>query len=158
MAASFVQIAVPAVQGALFAEKNDLKIKVYGQEKPVVMSGSLQAADKKEGDKYVPTAYGRLGIKAVKASTKDGKEYLQLVIDGGLSGRLFKAEGKDYDYAGAIDTGDGHEFAIFGRKRKSEAGNSFIALSSGERRAKEAHSNGEHAAVAATADDDEIPF
>ena len=88
---------------------------------------------------------------------KDGKEYLQLVIDGGLSG-LFKAEGKDYDYAGAIDTGDGHEFAIFGRKRKSEAGNSFIALSSGERRAKEAHSNGEHAAVAATADDDEIPF
>lgn len=139
---SFVTIAVPAIQGALFAEKGGSTIKVYGKESPVVMVGTIQASDRKEGDKYVPTAYGRLAVKAAKAQTRDGKDYLFLSIEGGLQGRLFKAEGKDYDYSGSIDAGNGEEFVIFGRKRKSEGGVTFISLNSAERKKAEATNGG----------------
>lgn len=159
---SFVNIAVPSIQGALFQEKSEKKIKVYGRESAVIMSGSIQAADKKEGDKYVPLAYGRLAVQAAKAETKDGKEYLFLSIEGGLQGHLHKADpGQDYDYAGSIDAGDGTEFVVFGRRRKSEGGVSFISLNSAERKAKK---SAPAKAAAATAPapandfDDDIPF
>lgn len=159
---SFVNIATTAIQGALFQEKNNKTIKVYGRESAVIMSGSIQAADKKEGDKYVPMAYGRLAVLAAKAETRDGKEYLHLAIEGGLQGRLYKADpGREYEYAGAIDAGDGTEFVVFGRRRKSEGGVSFISLNSAERKAKEpAPAKAAAATAPAPADDfdDDIPF
>lgn len=161
---NFVQISVPAIQGALFTEKGERTIKVYGKESPVVMTGSIAATDKKDGDRYVPTAYGRLNVQAAKAQSREGKEYLFLLIEGGLQGRLTKAEGKDYDYIGSIDAGGDEEFTVFGRKRKSEGGLTFISLNSADRKKKEAapakSSTGAAAASAPATEDayDDVPF
>lgn len=157
---SLVKIAVPAIQGALFTEKSDRSIKVYGKDSTVIMTGSISATDKKEGDKYVPMAYGRLNLQAAKAQTREGKEYMFLLVDGGLQGRLMKAEGKDYDYIGSIDAGEDEEFVVFGRKRKSEGGLSFISINSAERKKKEATPAKTAGAPAHAAQEDEmdIPF
>ncbi|MCX8016363.1 MAG: hypothetical protein N2690_00470 [Rhodocyclaceae bacterium] len=162
---ALINIAVSSIQGALFPSKGGAEMKVYGAPSPVLFEGSLQAADKKDGDRWVPTAYGRLRVQAAKATSKGGKEYLHLAIEGGLTGRLFKAEaGKDYDYSGVIDAGGDEEFVVFGRRRKSEGGVSFIALNSAERKKKEAPNNGSAASAApaahtpAAADEDDIPF
>lgn len=134
---SFIAINVPAIQGALFNDQGGKTVKVYGKECPVLMSGNIGAADVKNPDgSYSPTAYGRLTVKAAKATTKAGKEYLALLIDGGLQGRLNRAEGQSYDYVGSIDAGNNKEFVIFGRKRSSEGG-MFIALSSAELKDKQ---------------------
>lgn len=159
---SIISIQVPAIQAALFPVRGESQtVKVYGVESPVLFTGSLQAADKKDGDRWVPGAYGRLSVRAAKASSREGKEYLALVIDGGLQGRLYKAEpGKDYEYVGSIDAGGGEEFVVFGRRRKSEGGVSFISLNSAERKAKEpAPAKAAAAPATAPADDfDDVPF
>lgn len=167
---NLINISVPKIQGALFPA-NDIKtMKVYGKESPVIMTGSIRAGDVKEGDGYKPMAYGQLGVRAAKAETRDHKEYLHLAIDGGLQGRLNKAEGKDYDYIGSVDCGDGQEFTIFGRKTKAnETGTNFISLSSGEKKPKATGNGGNGggdggsgasapAAGGNDDDDDSIPF
>lgn len=144
MSNNLVNIAVSKVQGALFPAKDAETMKVYGKDSAVIMTGTLRAGDTKVEDKYVPLAYGMLNVKAAKATTKDGNgEYLFIRIDGGLQGRLNKAEeGKEYDYIGSIDAGNGDEFTVFGRsKTVEETGVAYIALSSGEKKAKQANAD-----------------
>lgn len=165
---NLINISVSKIQGALFPA-NDIKtMKVYGKESPVIMTGSIRAGDVKEGDGYKPMAYGQLGVRAAKAETREKKEYLHLAIDGGLQGRLNKAEGKEYDYIGSVDCGDGQEFTVFGRKMKAtETGHNFISLSSGEKKAKETGNGGNSGNSGSSASapaaggndhDDDIPF
>lgn len=160
---NLITINVPAIQGALFADTEGKEMKVYGNTSKIIMTGSLRAQDEKQGDNYVTTVYGQLGIRAAAAKTKDQKDYLHLAIDGGLQGRLMKAEGKDYDYIGNIDAGDGQEITIFGRKRTAaETGKGYIALSSGAKQPRQSNGGGAAAAPAehgnSHATDNDIPF
>lgn len=136
---SLISINVAKVQGALFSTTEENKeIRVYGKPAKVIMTGNLKAGDEKVGGEYEPLAYGQLNIRAAMAKTMGGKDYLYLSIDGGLQGSLHKVEGKEYDYFGTVEAGDGLEFPVYGRKKKSEGGVNYIAISSSEKQKKEA--------------------
>ncbi len=158
---SIIAIKVAALAGSLFAAQDSTKEIYVGKDKKakVVMTGYVGHADVKKDDKYVPGPYGRLRVLAAKAG-EGAKERLVLELDGGLRGVLFKnkVEGKNYDYIGNIDAGDGQEFVVFGRKVKTDT-TSFISLSSAAAQAKKESKSDDHSAPAAGGNmDDDIPF
>lgn len=135
---ALIKFAVDKIQGALFNAKEAREIKVYGRTCKVLLEGTLRAADENKGTKespnYQPLAFGQLNVIAAVDHTQGGVEYLYLRIDGGLQGRLNRAEpGKDYDYIGDVELGDGNSVTIFGEKKVAkETQTPFIALRSGQ--------------------------
>lgn len=125
-----IQINTAQVKGAIFNSKSDREISVAKNEKAkVVMTGFIGAGEIKEGNDYKPTAFGRLPVEAALAG-KGESQRLVLQVAGGLRGVLFKAaDGKEFDYNGNLEDGNGNEYPLFGRKVKGEQG-VFISLSS----------------------------
>lgn len=157
---NFITINTPKIQGALFTAKEPATMKVYGQESNVIMTGWIKSGDEKNDDGgYTPMAYGSLNVRAALAKTKAGKDYMFLSVDGGLQGRLNRAEdGKEYDYIGDIDAGDGKTFTVFGRKKTSEGGVKYVSISSAEKAEKSDEHKAESKPAAQSITDDDIPF
>jgi hypothetical protein len=141
---SIIQITAPALAGALFNDKAPAEGKKPRQifvgkaeRADVFMSGYVGAADVQEGDEWVSGDYGRLNVRVANAGEGD-KARLVLELDGGLRGVLFRntEEGKNYDYIGNIDAGNGKEYVLFGRDVQGEHG-AFIGLSSSALKTKE---------------------
>jgi hypothetical protein len=142
---SIIQLVAPALAGALFNDKAPTEGKKpreifvgKGEKANVVMSGYVGAADVKDGDDWVAGDYGRLNVRVAHAGDGD-KTRLVLELDGGLRGVLFRntEDGKNYDYVGNIDAGNGNEYVLFGRDVDGAQG-PFIGLSSSALKVKEA--------------------
>lgn len=162
MSKNLITITTPQIAGALFnAQNSERELFVARDTKAkVVMTGYLGAGEVKEGEKYVPTAYGRLPVEAAKAGEGDKARLVLSIAGGALRGVLFKAKKADakYEYQGNVEDGTGKEYPIFGRLMKSSAGEAFINISSMDKTEPTARGNGESSDHAGTPADSEVPF
>jgi hypothetical protein len=145
---SIIKFTCATVGGALNPVNGPIeKIRVgKNQEAEVILSGFIGAGRVKQGEDFVPSAYGRLPVKAALVGEGTKTRYF-LEIAGGLRGVLFRNADKGNDerapdYVGNIEVEGDMVYPLFGRKVKSENGE-FVSLSSGEIEAKRSRGNGQ---------------
>lgn len=172
MAKFFVTLNVKpefTLGGVRAASNAPKEFNYFGKKIETTLTGTARAADVKKGNELEPGGYGLLSVVAGKAQTKAGEDYLVGQM-AGLSFWLVKTKKESATgviYSGTLENGDGREFPIFARERKSKDGRRFLSVSAGEAQDKKqararAASGTEKgkvpAAAASTFNDDDIPF